>query len=211
MEHLMMDKGQVVAVLTRINGNVEVVSSPSLMRGRFTLASFPFRNGPKPTSCRFQFLPRVSEPSEVVIRISSTPFKPLMSDEALERWVEYMNDSNTMFRVLASPHRGDFHERLVSLVVERKFVLAHADPKTFSTDVARTVMFWQRTTRALEMRTLSRAIKDKRERDTDAAIAEGLAKGKAKAKEKGKGNTKPIAFCQFKAKIACKYCYKVQH
>jgi Cdc6-like AAA superfamily ATPase len=183
LEHLMMDKDQVVAALTRINGNVKVVSSPSLMRGRFTLASFPFRNGPKPTSCQFYFVPRVSESSEVVIRITSTYFKPLISEEALERWVEYMNDSHTMFHVLMSPHRSDFHERLMSLVVERRFVLQHADPETFPMDIVRTVMFWQRSMRALEMRTLSRAIKVKRERDTDAAIAEAFSKGKKRKAE----------------------------
>ena len=179
----MMDKDQVLAALTRINGNVEVVATRPLMAGRFTMTSFPFRNGPKPSSCRYRFLPRVSEPSEVIIRFSSTYFKPLMSDEALERWTEYMNQTHTMFSVLMVPHRSDFHERLVSLVVERKFELKHAAPKTFSTDIAKTAMFWQRTMRAMEMRSLSRAIKARKERDSDAAIAEGLAMAKKRKTE----------------------------
>jgi Cdc6-like AAA superfamily ATPase len=175
MEHLMMDKDQVLATLTRINGNVEVVPLKTLMSGRFTVKTFPFRNGPKPASCRYNFLPRVSEPSEVVIRISSGVFKPLMSDEALERWTEYMSEFATAYRVLAVPHRRDFHERLVSIVVERRFVLKDTNPKTFYSEVSKTVMFWQRSMRALEMRALASAVKDKKERDSDVAIAEGLA------------------------------------
>lgn len=171
----MMDKDQVLAALTYINGNVEVVSSPSVMAGSFSLKSFPFRNGPKPMSCRYRFSPRASEPSEVVIRLASNYFKPLMSDEALERWAEHMSDFATCYRVFVSPHRSDFHERLVTLVVERKFELKYADSKTFSTDVARTVMFWQRAMRSLEMRSLSRALKAKREQDSASAVAEGLA------------------------------------
>ena len=192
LEHLMMDKDQVLATLTRINGNVEVVPLKTFMSGRFTVTTFPFRNGPKPASCRYRFLPRVSEPSEVVIRISSNYFKPLMSEEALERWTEYMSEFATAYKVLSVKHSRDFHERLVSIVVERRFVLKDTDPKRFYSDVSQTVMFWQRSMRSLEMRALSRAIKDKRERDMDAAIAEGLAKGKAKAKEKAESELQAV-------------------
>jgi AAA+ superfamily predicted ATPase len=183
MEHLMMDKDQVLATLTRINGNVEVVPLKTLMSGRFTVKTFPFRNGPKPTSCRYNFLPRVTDPSEVVIRISSNYFKPLMSEEALERWTEYMSEFATAYKVLSVKHSRDFHERLVSIVVERRFVLKDTDPKTFYSEVSRTVMFWQRSMRALEMRALASVIKDKKERDSDTAIAEGLAMAKKRKTE----------------------------
>jgi hypothetical protein len=86
-----------------------------------------------------------------------------------------MSEFATAYRVLAVPHRRDFHERLVSIVVERRFVLKDTNPKTFYSEVSKTVMFWQRSMRALEMRALASAVKDKKERDSDVAIAEGLA------------------------------------
>lgn len=171
MEHLMMDKEQVLAVLAQLSGESELTPSRASASGGFSVAKFPFHNGPKPASCTYRFHPRIGEHDRVEIRISSGYIKPLMSDEALEQWTVYMSDFATKYTVMAVPHSHDFHERLVSIVVRQTFVLNDIDPKSFISEIKGVLMFWQRSMRALEMRTVAQALRQERRDKTDEAIA----------------------------------------